>query len=75
MYQEEKDLALSFLNDCGYEDKNIQQAINEASTNMRHSDRWSIYFDVMFEHYRDYPNRSKIITGLAYLTDEGETQI
>ena len=70
MYDEEKKLALCFLNDCGYKDKDIQQTIHAASMSMRHSDRWSIYFDVMFEHYKDYPNRSKIITGLAYLTDE-----
>ena len=70
MYQEEKDLALSFLNDCDYKDRNIQQVIHEASMNMLHSDRWSIYFDVMFENYKDYPNRSKIIVGLTHLTEE-----
>ena len=72
MYEEEKKLALKFLSEHGYSDPAITSAIKEAADSFNsHSDRWSIYFDVMFEHYKDFPERSKIITGLAYLTDEG----
>lgn len=72
MYEEEKKLALKFLSEYGYSDPAIVLAIEEANDSFNsHSDRWSIYFDVMFEHYKNIPERSKIITGLAYLTDEG----
>lgn len=71
MYKEEINLAIKFLEDHGYNDPIIVAACEEAADPFNsHSDRWSIFFDVMFEHYRHYPERSKIITGLAYLSDE-----
>lgn len=74
MYTTEKNLALEFISNHGTNPAVIA-AIEEASeTGMSHSDRWSIYFDMMLENFISFERekRGKIVVGLAYLTDEGK---
>lgn len=73
MYTTEKNKALEFLANNG-QNPNVIAAIDEAVEASTHSDRWSIYFDMMMEHFFDMSReeRSAVVVGLAYLTDEGK---
>ena len=73
MYTTEKKKALEFLANNG-QNPNVIAAIDEAVETSTHSGRWSVYFDMMMEHFFDMSReeRSAVIVGLAYLTDEGK---
>lgn len=73
MYATEKKKALEFLANNG-QNPDVIAAIDKAIETSTHSGRWSVYFDMMMEHFFDMSReeRSAVVVGLAYLTDEGK---
>jgi hypothetical protein len=71
MYNEEKEEARKFLE----KHKNYGIVQNTLATiknkNLLHNDRWSIVYDMIDEAFPQYI-RTKVVTGIVYLVEEGE---
>lgn len=69
MYTEEKNAAKEFLEKYG-DDPIVQETINEIKNQgYLHSDRWSIVFDMIYDHFPEYKG-TKVATGLVYLVED-----
>jgi hypothetical protein len=70
IYAEEKEKATKFLNEFGNDPIIIDMLCQVENEDLTHSDRWSLVFDILHEHY-PHCRTGALITGIVCLVEEG----